>query len=44
VYLINSLKLYEDFLDFNAKVGMKNIFKPTIGNDTLCKLIMLMEL
>jgi hypothetical protein len=23
--------------DFNAKVGRKNIFKPTVGNESLCQ-------
>jgi hypothetical protein len=35
-YLINSLSTMKIFLgDFNAKVGKKNIFKPTIVNENL---------
>jgi hypothetical protein len=30
--------------DFNAKVGKENIFKPTVENGCLHKLVMLMEL
>jgi hypothetical protein len=30
--------------DFNAKVGRKDIFKPTVGNGSLHEIRMLMEL
>jgi hypothetical protein len=30
--------------DFNAKVGRKDIFKPTIGNGVHTKLVMIMDL
>jgi exonuclease III len=30
--------------DFNVKVGREDIFKPTIGNDSLHELVMIMEL
>jgi hypothetical protein len=31
-------------LDFNAKVGRKDIFKPTTGNESLHETAMIMEL
>jgi hypothetical protein len=30
--------------DFSAKVGKEDIFKPTIGNETYTKLVVIMEL
>jgi hypothetical protein len=30
--------------DFNAKAGKEDIFKQTIGNDSLAKLVTIMEL
>jgi hypothetical protein len=30
--------------DFNAKVGTKDVFKPTAGNEKLHKISMIMEL
>jgi hypothetical protein len=32
------------FRDFKAKVGREDIFKPTIGNESSHKIIMIMEL
>jgi hypothetical protein len=39
VCLINSPKYHTKILlDFNAKVGREDIFKPTIGNESLHKI------
>jgi hypothetical protein len=32
------------FIDFNVKVGMKDIFKLTIANESYMKLVLTMEL